>query len=233
MIPGESVLFVDHSKTDRTGHLGHALVEYADGKILAFYPNSGGGHHSSRGWTEFKRSVDGGKTWSDPIVLEYSRKLFEQGKQSSFCEKAVRNANGDIILFHLISNIENNPRWSPQYVPTYSISKDGGETWSDAKPLGKKAGRIYDAIAHDGKIYVLRFANDCSKGWRGSSEEHVYELFVSEDGGATFTNQGALPVGWNKRGYGTLGILAGWRTDRPGSGLQQGSQLGPAGICHQ
>jgi NAD(P)-dependent dehydrogenase (short-subunit alcohol dehydrogenase family) len=33
MIPSESVLFVDHSKNDRTGHLGHALVEYADGKV--------------------------------------------------------------------------------------------------------------------------------------------------------------------------------------------------------
>jgi len=37
--PNDGILFVDHSRTGRSGHLGHALVEYKDGKILAFYPN--------------------------------------------------------------------------------------------------------------------------------------------------------------------------------------------------
>ena len=37
--PNAGLLFVDHSTNDRSGHLGHALVEYEDGKILAFYPN--------------------------------------------------------------------------------------------------------------------------------------------------------------------------------------------------
>ena len=32
--PNEGFLFVDHSRTGRSGHLGHALVEYEDGKIL-------------------------------------------------------------------------------------------------------------------------------------------------------------------------------------------------------
>jgi hypothetical protein len=78
--PNDGILFVDHSPAERGGHLGHALVEYADGKILAFYPNcSAGSHnpeafpmagkgrgHSARGWMEFKRSLDGGETWSDP-----------------------------------------------------------------------------------------------------------------------------------------------------------------------
>ena len=38
--PNDGMLFVDHSKTGRSGHLGHALVEYAPGKILAFHPNN-------------------------------------------------------------------------------------------------------------------------------------------------------------------------------------------------
>ena len=37
MIPSESALFLDHTKNDRTGHLGHALVAYDDDTILAFY----------------------------------------------------------------------------------------------------------------------------------------------------------------------------------------------------
>ena len=73
--PNTGLLFVDHSTNDRSGHLGHALVEYEDGKILAFYPNCSGDNngHSAVGWMEFKRSEDGGKTWGEPEVLSYSK----------------------------------------------------------------------------------------------------------------------------------------------------------------
>ena len=37
--PNDGIMFVDHARSGRSGHLGHALVEYAPGKILAFYPN--------------------------------------------------------------------------------------------------------------------------------------------------------------------------------------------------
>ena len=33
----DGIMFVAQSKTNRSSHLGHALVEYAPGKILAFY----------------------------------------------------------------------------------------------------------------------------------------------------------------------------------------------------
>ena len=78
--PNAGLLFVDHSPKARSGHLGHALVEYEDGKILAFYPNCSGDNngHSAVGWMEFKRSEDGGKTWGEPEVLSYSKNLFEK-----------------------------------------------------------------------------------------------------------------------------------------------------------
>ncbi|MBC9866360.1 MAG: hypothetical protein F7O42_00500 [Opitutae bacterium] len=44
--PNEGILFVDHSLAERGGHLGHALVEYEDGKILAFYPNRSAESHN-------------------------------------------------------------------------------------------------------------------------------------------------------------------------------------------
>ena len=73
--PNDGILFVDHSQTGRSGHLGHALVEYEDGRLLAFYPNCSDDNkgHSAVGWMEYKRSVDGGKTWGEPIVLDYSK----------------------------------------------------------------------------------------------------------------------------------------------------------------
>ena len=52
--PNDGILFVDNSLAGRSGHLGHAVVEYADGKVLAFYPNSSVDNkgHSAVGWME-------------------------------------------------------------------------------------------------------------------------------------------------------------------------------------
>jgi hypothetical protein len=72
--PNDGILFVEHSQMGRSGNLGHALVEYEDGKLLAFYPNCSDDNkgHSAVGWMEYKRSLDGGETWGDANVLAYS-----------------------------------------------------------------------------------------------------------------------------------------------------------------
>ncbi len=111
--PNDGILFVDHSQTGRSGHLGHALVEYEDGKILAFYPNCSDDNrgHSALGWMAYKRSEDGGETWSDPEVLAYTKNLFDEGqtsnlatrRHSAFGEKAVLTDDGEIVLFFLVS----------------------------------------------------------------------------------------------------------------------------------
>lgn len=36
VVPPEGNVFVNHEINGRSGHLGHALVEYEEGKILAF-----------------------------------------------------------------------------------------------------------------------------------------------------------------------------------------------------
>lgn len=61
-LPNDGILFVNHASQGRGGHLGHALVEYAPGKILAFYANcsavdSQWKGHSADGWMEYKRSA--------------------------------------------------------------------------------------------------------------------------------------------------------------------------------
>ena len=37
--PNMGIMFVDHEKNQRSGHLSHALVEYKKGHIMAFYSN--------------------------------------------------------------------------------------------------------------------------------------------------------------------------------------------------
>lgn len=209
--PNEGILFVDHSKNDRSGHLGHALVQYSPGKILAFYPNVSNDNkgHSAVGWMEYKRSLDGGKTWSKPQALGYSKKMFEgSGKQkSAFTEKAVLTDDGDIILFHLNCDISEGAGWRPHYNPTYTKSSDGGYTWSEPKTLGAKVARVYDAMNYEGNIYVLLFANDSETSFLGTSPDHIYQLFVSEDGGNSFEERSILPFNTIGRAYGTMEVL--------------------------
>lgn len=38
-LPNKGILFVDHAANNRSGHLGHALVQCENGDILAFYLN--------------------------------------------------------------------------------------------------------------------------------------------------------------------------------------------------
>ena len=220
--PNDGILFVDHAPARRGGNLGHALVEYEDGKILAFYPNcSAESHnpkksdkgHSARGWMEYKRSENSGETWSDRNVVAYSKNLFDTGqsgktskKLSAFAEKAIRTDKGEIVLFFLVCDITTNVIWRQFQVPTYISSPDGGYTWREPSALCDSRGRLYDAKYHNGEILALHFRNDNEINFLGNKPEHVYELHVSRDGGRTFEKRSELPFDTIGKSYGTMGI---------------------------
>lgn len=209
--PNDGILFVDHSMTGRSGHLGHALVEYAPGKILAFYPNCSDKNkgHSGDGWMEYKRSEDGGRTWGEPVELAYSKEAYANGTgHCVMCEKAVCTADGDILLFNLEST-SRGFNWEPLAVPTFLRSSDQGYTWSGPEPVGTDAaGRFSDVAYHQGVVYALKYCNDCKVFFCGNKPEHHYELHVSEDQGRTFTCRSTLSFNAMDRGYGTLAFLS-------------------------
>ena len=63
-LPNDGLMFADLVAKGRSGHLGHALVEYAPGCVLAFYSNCSGVRndgHNGFGWMEYRRSLDAGK----------------------------------------------------------------------------------------------------------------------------------------------------------------------------
>ena len=107
-IPNGGRLFADLQASDRSSHLGHALVEYAPSKLLAYYPDCSAVEkehtgHSGDGWMKYKRSLDGGKTWSEAKDESHSKSYYEGSNhlESLMCEKAVVTDTGRIVMFYL------------------------------------------------------------------------------------------------------------------------------------
>ncbi|MCD2184777.1 sialidase family protein [Rhizobium sp. GN54] len=214
--PLELNVFVDHEKNGRSGHLGHAAFQRQDGEIFAFYPSCssddpgrhGTSGHSAAGWMEYKRSSDGGQSWSEPEPLAYSQQNYlDKSGSAIFTEKGIVTDNGTIVLFHLISDISVDALWEPYLVPTSTRSTDDGLTWSDPVEIGAEKGRVYGACYLDGVIYALKFRNDAVVDFCGTTDEHIYTLYASHDDGATFTEVSDLPFNTLGRGYGTLCAL--------------------------
>ena len=206
----DEILFADRSKENRSGHLGHALVEYEKGKVLAFYPNCSGDKwsgHNACGWAEYKRSEDGGKTWGEVEFYPFSKTLYDLGiSVYSSCEKAVLAKNGDIIAFNFICDLisNNDCGYEPFRIPSYCVSHDKGKTWSAPVAFGGKRARIYDARVFDGDIYVLIHYSANSVDRTLPTE---YHLFKSTDDGKTFSDVSVLPFDSGAdfcRYYGTM-----------------------------
>lgn len=201
----QGILFVDHEKKHRSGHLSHALAEYKKDHIIAFYSNCSGGRnkwfpgHNGFGWLEYKRSADGGMTWDTPKILPYSMESFLNAPFTVSCEKAVSTAENEIVA--LCIRNENPNGWEPYLEPVVLRSEDGGDSWSDPIPFCDKKGRIYDAIVREGVIYALMLAND---DFLASKPEHRYYIYESRDHGKTFTMRGELPGDTEGHAYGAM-----------------------------
>ena len=64
----EPTLYVDNESRGRSGHMSHAMAEFAPGKLIDFNSNCTAakyGGHSTFGWIEYRISEDGGETFSD------------------------------------------------------------------------------------------------------------------------------------------------------------------------
>ena len=197
-LPNEGILFVDHQKRGGSGHNGQALVEYRKDHLLAFYlhgsagAGTGGGHHPL-GWTAYRRSTDGGKSWGPPEVLEYSKQLYDHPDYfSGYVKEAVLAPDGTIVAigcrFH-----RDYPASSPDICDSafYVRSRDGGQTWEDAQvlcPEDPVLGRPQASHVHDGAIYVL-FTH--GPVW-GNHRPH--RLYVSTDNGVTFARRSDLTL---------------------------------------
>ena len=72
----------DNESVGRSGHMGHALVDCGNGRILDFTSNCAGMErvtgHSGYGWMEYRISDDYGKTFGPVRILPCSKKMYEE-----------------------------------------------------------------------------------------------------------------------------------------------------------
>lgn len=200
-------IFVDHQKARRSGHMGHAMVEYAPDCLIAFYSNVDGERvdgHSGYGWMEYRRSVDGGMSWDTPEILAPSRKMYDKGAHTALCEKAICCDDGTIVLFLMITDASLPISCEPWSEPMLVTSKDGGKTFGEPHTFGAERGRVYDAVARNGRVLVLSQSNDASVSFLGNRPEHCYKLYESRDCAHTFHELSVLPFSAIGMGYGTL-----------------------------
>ncbi len=198
-------IFVDHEKNHRSGHMGHALVDVGNGRILDFNSNVDGDRcagHSGYGWMEYRVSTDYGRSWGTARTLPYSRRMFEEGKHTALCEKAVKAPDGRVILFFQITDTGPEICCEPWSAPTMCVSTDGGETFSDGMPTGAEAGRIYDAVVDAKGVYFLIQENE---HFLGTRPEHVYKVYRSDDGGPFVPT--TLPIDATGKGYGAMEVM--------------------------
>lgn len=195
-------IYVDHEKARRSGHMGHALVDAGGGRILDFNSNCDYNRvagHSGFGWMEYRISDDWGRTWGERRVLPYSKRLFDEGKHTALCEKAVKAPDGRILLFFQITDASLPIACEPWSEPTMAFSLDNGETFSEGRVVCPDKGRIYDAVSDDKSVYFLIQANE---HFLGSRPEHVYKVYGG-DGRGGFTPF-VLPIDATGKGYGAL-----------------------------
>ena len=195
-IPNSGILFVDHQKAGRSGHGGNTLTECYNGDIVSFYSNVSGGEdnirgHGVAGWSEYRRSTDGGQTWSDPNVLDYTKHAWEGDEVFSALVFSVLTAPDGTLIAIVVRFADKG--WRKQLPPVVLLSHDSGASWSGPRDVDPSAtvddlAVTFDAsFAHKDNVYVL------FSGGPGGMGPGPYTFYVSEDNGQTFARRSVLP----------------------------------------
>ncbi|NUQ64038.1 MAG: exo-alpha-sialidase [Pirellulales bacterium] len=196
-IPNTGVLFVDRQKEDHSGHGHNSIAECRNGDIIAFYSVTGTGAdnwngHGSAGWSEYRRSTDGGLTWSPPNSFEYSKRMREGTEMCSALVYSVVTAPNGTLVATVIHY--KNEKWEKQRAPAYFLSKDQGQTWQGPRAFDESA-TVQDiaytmdtSFVHAGEIFIV-FRGGGSNMTPGGPQT----LWVSSDNGESFRQRSVLP----------------------------------------
>jgi hypothetical protein len=174
----ERQVIVDREQGQYLGHPTTLLLE--DGKtILCVYPKGHG-----KGAIVYKRSTDGGKTWSERLPVPES---FATSKETPTLHRVVDAAGKKRVIL-----------WSGLHPARLSVSEDDGASWSELKPAGDWGGivvmgtvvKLADKPGH----YMAMFHDDGRYFRAGGKVAKEFTLFktFSTDGGLTWSEPEAI-----------------------------------------
>ena len=173
-------IVVDREKGQYLGHPTTVLLE--DKKtMLIVYPKGHG-----RGGIVYKRSNDGGLTWSSRIPTP---KSWSTSKEVPTLHRVI-DASGQKRLI----------MWSGLYPARLAISENDGESWSELKPAGDWGGIVVMGCLEPlktGKGNYMAMFHDDGRFFKGAMKREsnpVFTLFktFSKDGGLTWSYPEAL-----------------------------------------
>ena len=173
-------VIVDREKGQYLGHPTTVLLE--DNKtMLIVYPKGHG-----RGGIVYKRSADGGRTWSDRLPTP---KSWETSREVPTIHR-VEDANGRKRLI----------MWSGLYPARLAISEDDGSNWSQLKPVGDWGGIVVMGCLEKiktGKGHYMAMFHDDGRFFKGintSAKNPIFTLYktFSKDGGLTWSYPEAI-----------------------------------------
>lgn len=200
----EPEIYVNNQARGRSGHMSHAMAEFAPDTLIDFNSNCSAkimDGHMPYGWIEYRISRDAGVSFGPVRELRCSRDALEDGLFTFSLEKAVACPDGAIVAFLL----RNHPGGcEPWLTPMVIRSSDGGETWSEPAEASLYAGRIYASVVWRDSILFMMPCNDASVTFTGTRPEHVYRVFESTDRGFHFREKSVIPWDPVGRGYGAM-----------------------------
>ena len=166
---------VDHEPGQYLGHPTTCLLE--DGKtILCVYPKGHG-----RGGIVYKRSADGGLTWSERLPTPMS---WATSKEVPTLHRVVDQKGTKRLIM-----------WSGLYPARISVSEDDGASWSELKPAGDWGGIVVmgfvESLQTGPGNYLAMFHDDGRffKSQPDTDQFNTFDLYktFSSDGGLTWS----------------------------------------------
>ena len=167
-------VIVDREPGQYLGHPSTCLLE--DGKtILCVYPKGHG-----RGAIVYKRSRDGGRTWSDRLPTP-----------------ANWSTSQEVPTLHRVTGPDGTRRiimWSGLYPARLAVSEDDGQTWSELRPVGSWGGIVvmgFVEALRTGQGHYLAMFHDDGRFFRQDGKRvPTFKLFQtrSSDGGLNWSD---------------------------------------------
>lgn len=164
---------VDREAGQYLGHPTTCLLE--DGKtMLCVYPKGHG-----RGGIVYKRSFDGGLTWTDRLPTPAS---WATSKEVPTLHRVIGPDGRKRIIM-----------WSGLYPARLSVTADDGGSWSELKPVGEWGGIVVMGFVEELKTgkghYMAMFHDDGRFFPKNGKRVSTFKLFktFSKDGGLTWS----------------------------------------------